>query len=351
MIMENDSQRIAPPRAPLPAKGGVGGGSIYGGAGGGFACNERGSLIRDALLRTVAFFDATDYAPLWSECMAWIEWHGSSGFESQAVPNSQELNHVKDECVRLGLLTEGEGRIALTHRFNDLISLVHERQSYMPRKFRRARRIARWLARFRAVRFVALVNTTPLGNARNGGDLDIFVIVRAGHIWTIRLLAGLPYRMLGRLSSDDAAPDAVCLSYYISDNALDLSHHMLAPDDPYFRYWFLSMLPLYDDGISVELWKQNESIRCIHPRVEAWMLSPDLAIPIPRWRIPCFTWFESTARKLQVSWFPKRIRERMNRDTSVIVTDAALKFHVEDGREEYRKKYEENLVNIVNQST
>ena len=342
MITDNDEQGIASPRAPLPDKGG---------AGGGFAYNERESLIKDALLRTVAFFDATDYAPLWSECMAWIEWHGSSGFESQAVPNAQELNQVKDECLRSGLLREAEGRIALAHRCDELLALVQERQSYVPRKLRRARRIVRWLARFCAVRFVALVNTTPLGNARNGGDLDMFVIVRAGHLWTIRLLAGLPYRILGRLSSDNAAPDAVCLSYYISDDALDLTSHMLTPDDPYFRYWFLSMLPLYDDGISAELWSQNESIRCIHPRAESWMLSPDLAVPSPRIRIPLLPWLESTARKLQRSWFPRRIRERMNQDTSVLVTDHALKLHVEDGREGFRKKYEETIASYNNKIT
>lgn len=334
MNTECELQGMPSSRAPLPDKGG---------AGGGFAWNERESLIQDAILRTVAFFDATDYAPLWSECMAWIEWHGTSGFESQAVPDAQELNLVKDACVRTGLLREGEGRIAIANRFDVLLAFVHERQAFVPRKLRHARRIARWLARFRAVRFVALVNTTPLGHARNGGDLDMFVIVRSGQIWTIRSLAGFPYLLLGKLSSDTAAPDAVCLSYYISDEILDLSNHMLTPDDPYYRYWFLSMLPLFDDGISAELWRQNESIHRFHPRAETWMLSPDLAIRIPRWRIPPFSWFELIARKLQLSWFPKRIRERMNRDTSVIVTDQALKFHVEDGREEYRRKYQENM--------
>ncbi|MFA5130112.1 MAG: hypothetical protein WC477_04305 [Patescibacteria group bacterium] len=344
MASDSPINGIDSSRAPLPDKGG---------AGGGFGTSDRDRLIRDAIIRTVAFFDVIDYAPLWTECAQWIEWHGSSGFESQALPRIDELIRVRDELESMGIVKTGEGRIALAKRYDALIAIVHERLAYMPRKLRRARRIAKWLARFRAVRFVSLVNTTPLGHARNGGDLDLFVIVRSGHIWTIRLLAGLPYRLLGKLASDKAAPDAVCLSYFITDDSLDLQSHTLKPDDPYFRYWFLSMLPLFDDGISSELWHQNECIRVLHPRAEQWLLSPDLAIT-PRSPSasegegpPFFSSLENVARRLQYSWFPKRIRERMNRDSSVIVTDHALKFHVDDRREEYRQKYKETIARII----
>ena len=35
---------------------------------------------REAILRTVAYFDAIYYAPTWTECATWFEWSGASGF-------------------------------------------------------------------------------------------------------------------------------------------------------------------------------------------------------------------------------------------------------------------------------
>ena len=49
---------------------------------------------------------------------------------------------------------------------------------------------------------------------------------------------------------------------------------------------------------------------------------------------------EPLAKKLQMKWFPPGIRERMNMDTTVMVTDQALKFHVTDNRADYRSQYE-----------
>jgi hypothetical protein len=145
------------------------------------------------------------------------------------------------------------------------------------------------------------------------------------------------------LSGPQEKQDAVCLSYFIADDALNLTSHMLASDDPYFRYWFLALLPLYDDGVSAHLWQANQAITSRHPCAEPWIASPDLEASRPALRIPSFQLTEQIARSFQMRWFPSSIRDRMNRDTSVIVTDHALKFHVDDGREQYRARYHERL--------
>jgi len=294
-------------------------------------------IARQAILKTVAFFDTMDYSPTWVEVVAWHEGTGCHDLS----PSS--LEEIKDALIVSGLLEEGDGRIALKNRLDPLLKLVRERTALFPRKIRAARKIASWLARHEAVRFVALANTTSLAHARDGGDLDFFVVVRAGSIWSTRLTAGAPYRLTGQLSGPQEKQDAVCLSYFIADDALDITSHMLSVDDPYFRYWFLALLPLYDDGVSAQLWQANQAITSRHPCAEPWMVSPDLAVSRPMIRIPSPRWFERVARQFQMRWFPASIRDRMNRDTSVIVNDHILKFHVDDGREQYRARYQERL--------
>jgi hypothetical protein len=298
------------------------------------------SDIRQAILRMVAFFDTMDYAPSWTEVMAWGEFGTSGG---QAV-GSSSMSDAKRSLVIDGLIEEGEDRLALPGRLRPLLVLIHERTALFPRKLRNARKVARWLARNPAVRFVALANTAALAHSRDEGDLDFFVIVRHGAIWSTRLVAGTPYRLLGRLAGRPKEhQDAVCLSYFISDQGLDLSSHLLPGDDPYFRYWFLALLPLFDDGVSRECWQANHTILNRHPNAERWMTSPEVATRHPVLTIPGMALLEPAARWFQMRWFPRSIRELMNVDSSVMVNDRVLKFHVDDGREAYRSAYQQRL--------
>lgn len=298
---------------------------------------------REAILQTVAYFDAIEYAPTWTECAAWFEWSGAHGFEYDAPPTTPELVAARDSLVADNQLESGFGRIALPGRLARLASLAMERTAFFPRKIRRARKVARWLLRNPNVRFVALANTTALAHARDLGDLDFFVVVRAGTIWSSRLLGSGVYKLTGRLPGHADQRDAVCLSYFVADDALDLSSHTLPGDDPYFRYWFLSLLPLADDGVGKTLWDANRGLIGRHPRAERWMVPPDLIVTRPRFRMIASDAIESLARHFQLGWFPQQIVERMNRDTSVMVNDQVLKFHVDDGRETYRAAYQDRL--------
>jgi hypothetical protein len=140
--------------------------------------------------------------------------------------------------------------------------------------------------------------------------------------------------------------DAACLSYFVSDDGLDLSSHALRGDDPYFRYWFLSLLPLYDDGVLQELWDRNEALRCRHPFAQPWMVSSDLAVSRPMIRMPSGSVGEPLLRWMQERWFPPAIHSRLNVDTTVMATDCVLKFHVTDNREQYRARYEKRCAEL-----
>lgn len=287
---------------------------------------------RSAVLRTLAFHEAWGYAPTRPELVLTLDAAGGR-LEEEAV--SRALEELRSD----GTLGERSGRIGFSDSVDALAGELAVRDPLQPRKRRRAVRVARWLARLDGVRFVALANTTALGSARDGGDLDFFVIVRAGTIWTSRFLGVLPFKLFGMLPSEKGERDAVCLSYFIADDALDLSSHRLPGGDPYFHQWFLALLPLADDGVSADLWNANAEILGRHPFARPWISPPDLRIGFPRVRIPAIRVLEPMFRRIQHRWFPPAIRERMNRDSTVVVDDSALKFHVQDGRDAYRTRY------------
>lgn len=287
--------------------------------------------IRSSLLKTSAFHETWGHVPTRVELVATLEGEGGACRE--------DVEHEIDALLRDGSLIEYAGRIAFPDAKGKVDEMV-QNEVFAPRKRRVAYAAARWLARLSGVRFIALCNTNALGHASDGSDLDFFIVTRAGTIAQTRVLATLPFKLLGRRPSDGDERDTVCLSYFISDNSLDLSSHMLTPDDPYFRYWFLSMVPLFDDGVSQELWDANRMITSRHPLATRWVASPPFEVAMPRARLPSFSLLERLAAKLQEKAFPQAIRDMKNRDTRVLVTEQALKFHVTDGREEYRRDYQ-----------
>ncbi len=293
--------------------------------------------VRDALIRASCFHEAWAYAPTRAELIGSAD--VGEGRSLLPVPSFDIVKAQLDGLLDDATLAEREGRIGFPDTLAGIVAEMRRRDPLQPRKRRRARRVARWLASLSGVRMVALANTTALGNARDGGDIDFFVIVKKGTIWSTRLLGGAPFRLLRWTPSPGHEQDAVCLSYFIADDGLDLTSHQLVPHDPYFRHWFLSLLPIFDDGVSEELWEVNASLRARHPFALKWIVPPDLRIPSPIFRLPTSI-FEPLARAFQRRWFPPSIRERMDRDTTVIVSDQALKFHVTDNRDAYRRAYE-----------
>ena len=299
---------------------------------------------RAALLRTLTWYETLGYAPTQVELAQTVSLLPPESLLDLSV---QYVLFVLSACLSSGTLVQKNARVFFPESADQLSAELAIRDLYQPRKRRHAWWVTRWLACVPGVRFVALANTTALGYARDEGDLDFFVIVRAGSLWITRLLAGFPFRILRLTPRIGYERDAICLSYYVTDVVLDLSSHQLSSDDPYFRYWFLSLVPLYDDGVSRQLWEDNATIRERHPLARPWIVPPDLRVSSMRDR---HSWlqslllgvtrpFESLARWLQQRWFPTSIKQRMNRDTTVMVSDHVLKFHVTDARQAYREKY------------
>lgn len=288
------------------------------------------SEIRRALLKTLSFHEAWGHAPTLPE------WISTAEIDGPVI--SLQLASEIQEILLAGDVVLNFGRYMFADSADFLIKQIRQNEMYAERKRRRAQKVVRWLTRLSAVRFVALCNTTALGHARDEGDLDFFVIARSGRIMQSRGLAVLPFKLFG-LRPGSEKRDAVCLSYFISDDGLDLASHMLKPSDPYFNYWFLSLLPLYDDGISSEFWQANSAITKQHQLALKWIPPPDLQIAKPKLRVPSFNFLEPIAKRFQLRAFPTAIRNLMNLDSRVMVDDKVLKFHVDDRRAEYRQKY------------
>ncbi len=301
-----------------------------------------------AVIRTLAFNAAWGYAPTRLQLRLAFD----VGNQASAGLTPPEADEALDGLVASGTVTEKFGRLALAG-YAEHIQTGREREIYFPRKLRRAKRAAAFLKLLPWVRGVFLCNTTALGQAQDAGDLDLFVVCRGGAIWRTRFFSAAPLALLG-MRPKAGVVDPVCLSFFVTDRCLDLAPLMFANDDPYFRHWFLSLLPLYDDGVLDEVWEANESrLLQRHPFAQAWMALSSSHVPRPASqglpngtvrRATCDespTWLERQLKKLQWRKFPPTIRELANKDTRVVINDDVLKFHVDDRRQVFKDRYYE----------
>lgn len=292
--------------------------------------------VEAGLLRSAAFFAAMGYPP------SFVEWVAAA----EVTPGTpqRDVERVAENIIQSGRVIEYRGR-AVLRGYESSIAEHEARRALFHGKLRKAKNVTRMLARLGGVRFVALCNTTALAHARADSDLDFFVIVKSGSIWQTRLLSALPYKILRRRPGEArAAEDAVCLSFFLDETSLDLEGLQIAKDgrvsDPYLRYWFLSLLPLFDDGISERLWKENRWVTDRHGLAPKWITHPDLRIEKPFPRIPTGAAIERAAKRFQTKSFPEAIRKAANKTSDVVIHDRMLKFHTKDRREEFRDAYE-----------
>jgi len=294
--------------------------------------------ITNAILRTLAFQATWNYAPTRLQLFQFLDFAGDN-FDISESEAYTIINKSLDNLITQGIIIEDNHRLAL-FKFVNLIQSGKDNEIYFARKLRNAWRATRYIKALPWVRAVCLCNTTALGQSRDCSDLDFFIICRAGSIWRTRFFTTFPFKILNTRPGERVV-DPVCLSFFISDQALNLQQLSL-DDDPYLRYWFISLLPLTDDGVLTDLWEQNRELRRRHPFAKQWIALKQSFLPsaiLSKKPALSESIFERWLRQLQSIHFPQEIAQIANQDTRVVINNDVLKFHVTDNRKLFRDKY------------
>ncbi|MBI4276719.1 hypothetical protein HY629_02675 [Candidatus Uhrbacteria bacterium] len=258
-------------------------------------------------------------------------------FSYPLLPVEQEILRLKEE--------RGEAEAMDV----SLWTVREERQTIAYRKWRKALRVGRWLAMMPYVQMVAVCNNLAYDNATDESDIDLFIVTTSKRVWAARFFVSGFLALLRLRPTRRTTRDKICTSFFVSTDHLNISNLQLAassqqlgaPADPYLLFWTATLYPIYDrGGVYERFWNANAWIKEYLPNAvpvipHPWRtVRPALS---PRFPESIFgAWFERFVKRIQMRAFPKNIRELMNKDTRVVVTDKVLKFHTNDRREEYR---------------
>lgn len=303
--------------------------------------------LKNNILYTLTFFDLLGKPLTLFEC-----------WQNLFQPENQKLKvgiaDIEKALTLMPEIKERWGFYFLKGR-RDLVRRRLNLHNLSQPKWKRAKHLSRLLALIPFVRLVAVCNTVAFNTADYQSDIDLLIIVKAGRLWLARFLVTFWVSLLGLRRHKDKIANRICLSFYLSDQYLDLKNIALKYkdknriNDPYLVYWLAKVSPIYDEGIAPRFFSQNHWVEKFMPHYIQYQGAPRRQINLSfggkifkrgQEKILASKWgngIENFFKKIQLykmSWNTKSAAQENN--TKVVISDDILKFHEKDLREYYR---------------
>lgn len=292
-------------------------------------------------METVVFFDMFDF-PL-TELEIWkFIMTGHSFSEVQRVLASGVLDKY----------LEMKNGFYFLHGRKNIISKRLEKYNFADRKFKRVLRVVDFLSILPWIRMVAVGNIIGPHNLRDDSDIDLFIITRANRLWATRFFSVIFMKFFGLRPRKGDNRDKICLSFFASEEAMNLKNLMLDEGDYYFIYWLAGLVPIYGHDFYDKFVESNKWIQEYLPNwQQASLVSRRRSVGKFSFLSFIFTPFgylEKILKIVQIKIMPRALKGVGNQDTRVIFNDKILKFHSNDRRSEYRQRFVEEMKKYEN---
>ena len=163
------------------------------------------------------------------------------------LENSSELNKY---------ISQKNGFYFLKNR-EEIIELRIKRQIISDRKWKKARRIIRFLQIIPYIRMVAVSGSLAMNNTKEESDIDLLIITKSGRIWTCRALVTLYFHIIGQRRHGKLTKNRFCLNHYITDKSLKIPHKSL-----YNAQTYAHLVPIWQkEGLYNKFQKYNSWIK------------------------------------------------------------------------------------------
>ncbi len=295
--------------------------------------------IEKDIHNTLAYFAYNQYPLTTFEIYKWQyrpERVYQYGEIDKCLKSSDWLGHRIGHCegmYALGTDMEVEQQVAARkRRFLDAV-----------KKQKKACKVVQYISRLPSVRGVAICNSLAYHFTREKSDIDLFIITKSGRVWTARMWSVTPL-MLMRQRPGETKKDPIDISFFVSEDSMDLSELKIDDNDPYLAFWIKNLTPVYGNK---ELWDkfftENSWVdKCLpnaHRPRRAYRMRCGTKIPL----LPCL-FPERLMRSLQLFKMPYRLKALCNQGTCVVMNDKMLKFHTTDRRREIAEAFERKCV-------
>lgn len=189
---------------------------------------------------------------------------------------------------------------------------------------------------------ILLVNSYALGSLKESSDIDLLVITKPDVLWWTRLKLTGALELAGIRRKPGHIEEQFCLSFFITENAMDMSKIALE-NDIYLHFWTPSITSL--TGKALPAWQySNIWLKDIFPALPS-SSNPSSLLPTP---YSLSRFFNILVRPI-MRWRNNIRSRKLGPEASIIVSDVMFKFHNLDRRKLYREKTLEELEHLLTQ--
>lgn len=310
------------------------------------------SELQRSIIRAVVYFDIFDYPLTLVEIWKWLytdntdlktDSHGYSLFEVQ-----QELEKMTDK------IETANGFYFLSGK-SWTVEQRLSRYALAEAKFRRAIKFIKIFRFIPFIKMIAVCNSLAYSNSATAGDIDFFMIVKKNRLWLARFFSVGLLKVLGVRPKAQNKQDTIDANFFVAEDGLNIENLQIAAGDPYLAYWTNQLAPIFDvDGTYQKFQHANQWVKKILPNSFSYELNDrrqvNLSWPVKIVRLFAsilldYDFKESWQKKIQLKIMPVDLKQMMNQDTRVVVNNQVLKFHRQDRREEYLKKFKQ-VINL-----
>lgn len=286
------------------------------------------------ILSTLKYFNLFDYPLTLIEIKKWL-------FQD----DENNLETIKNKLEENPTIEQSEGFYFLKGR-EQIVNLRKQKYLYTQKKYKKRFKYIKLISYLPHVSGIFIVNNLAISNVDKQSDIDLLIISKKNKIWTTRFFTTSIIKLLGLRPNPNKSEDKICLSVYLTEDNLNLEKYKIGKNDIHFTYWVNQMIPVYNPGniyqkfIQTNNWIKKDlpnSFEYSPPKTR--QIKNNLLKNISKNILSIFC-FEKLFKKIQLSILPNKLKNLMNKDTRVVVSDQILKFHDNDPRVEIQQKYD-----------
>lgn len=289
--------------------------------------NEDVLKKRISFIKTMCFFDIFDFSLTWDEICDYILYKRWTEKELADFVNHEKFVIDNNRNVHL------EGR-AIT------VNVRRNKEHRAKKLIQKAQKFIRYMQFLPFVRMIGICNGLAFYDSEKGSDIDIFIITEKKRLFTARLFAFFVTQILRIRRHGKKVKGRFCLSFIISNDAMNLEHLKLNDDDIYFFYWIRLLQPVigeetYKAFINENKWisryfEYEFSQNKLLIKKSGFQMTIQKIIEFPLKGV-LGNWFESLLAILMKKRANKKAKKLVNTN-GIIISDTVLKFHDVDMR-------------------
>lgn len=195
-----------------------------------------------SILATLAYYDALRRPLTLVELYERLIPSARVGFPAPP-PTLGDIVTYADALVLGGVIKTECGMYAPSSAYDGFGQVFIKRQKEAAQKYQQLLQSASWLQLVPFVRLLAASGSLAMGSTSASSDWDMFVIVKAGRLYTARLGLLVVAWLMGRLRTKRmrTAPDKFCFNHIITTDGLSIRHRSL-----FTAHALAWLVPMYD---------------------------------------------------------------------------------------------------------